>query len=222
MAFVLYARGRDPSNPPVEGGPAWIDERYEIVARAEDSPSLREMSGPMLQRLLQDRFALKLHTETREFPVYNLRVAKGGPKLHPFQEGGCIPLTIPFAPRSGPPAGQRSCRVLVGEKSAQEMTMDIEGLSLGGFAKMLDLVVDRPVIDKTGIAGLFDFHLEYGSDGTMVPVGGDGNFPHPAVSEERTGVSIFTAIQQYGLKLESAKGPREFFVVDRIERPSGN
>ena len=222
MAFVLYSRGRDPSNPPVEGGPAWIDERYEIVARAEDSPSLREMSGPMLQRLLEDRFALKLHTGTKEVPVYDLVVAKGGPKLHPFHEGGCIPLTIPFAPQNRPPAGQRSCRVLVGEKSAQEMAMDIEGLSLGGFAKMLDLVVDRPVIDKTGITGLFDFHLEYGADGSMVPVGGDGNFPRPAPSEERTGVSIFTAIQQYGLKLESAKGPREFFAVDRVERPSEN
>jgi uncharacterized protein (TIGR03435 family) len=77
--------------PKVEGGPSWIDSiAYNIEAKAQNGASRALMSGPMLQALLEERFKLKLHRETREVPVYALTVAKGGSKLKPFEEGNCI------------------------------------------------------------------------------------------------------------------------------------
>ncbi len=100
QAYGLFAGGhRNPpwTMPPVEGGPAWLkSDRYEIVAKAAGDTSQDTMNGPMLQALLEDRFKLKVHRETREIPVYALTVAKAGPephplgpKLHPFKEGSC-------------------------------------------------------------------------------------------------------------------------------------
>jgi uncharacterized protein (TIGR03435 family) len=84
------------------------------------------------------------------------------------------------------------------------------------------LPVDRPVIDKTGISGMFDMHLEFALDDTTrsaVPQ----NSPAAALADDPSGPSIFTALQeQLGLKLEPSKGPGEFLVIDSIERPSEN
>jgi hypothetical protein len=95
-AYVLYAKGYaslDPSNPLIEGGPSWIDStRYQISAKAEGWPGQGMLSGPMMQALLEDRFHLKIHRESKEAPVYALTVAKGGPKLAPFAEGTCTPF----------------------------------------------------------------------------------------------------------------------------------
>lgn len=142
------------------------------------------MRGPMLQRLLEDRFKVKIHREIKETPVYDLTVAKGGPKLHPLREGSCIPTTLPLAPRAPPPAGQKFCRVIIAQGNGPNMTMDAQGLSLSAFSKLLVLSLDRPVIDKTRITGLFDFQMEYGEDGMMVPVGADPNVlvPRPRMS----------------------------------------
>ena len=97
-AYVMYADGRNFNRMkqqliPIEGGPGWIDsERYTINAKAENDANAYLMEGPLLQTLLENRFKLKIHRETREIPVYNLVVAKGGPKLKPFQEGSCTPM----------------------------------------------------------------------------------------------------------------------------------
>ena len=75
---------------PIEGGPGWVaSERYTINAKAEDNANAYVMQGPLLQTLLENRFKLKIHRETREIPIYELVVAKGGPKLKPFREGIC-------------------------------------------------------------------------------------------------------------------------------------
>lgn len=100
--------------------------------------------------------------------------------------------------------------------------MDAEGSTLSDFSKLLNLILDRPVIDKTGIAGRFDIYLEFSSD--QVTPGLLGLAPDaPATASDPTGPTIFTAIQeQLGLKLEPAKGPVEFLVIDHVERPSEN
>ena len=102
--------------------------------------------------------------------------------------------------------------------------MDAQGSTLTEFSQLLGLVLDRPVIDKTGIAGKFDIHLEFAADAAtpkFLPGGDMARFAGAA--SDRTGVSIFTAIQQHlGLKLEPAKGPREFLVIDHVERPTEN
>jgi uncharacterized protein (TIGR03435 family) len=89
VAYRFYANGsvNAPwSWPPIEGGPAWINsDRYEINAKAEGTPPEAMTHGPMLQALLEDRFKLKIHRETREIQAYLLTVAKNGPKLQPFK-----------------------------------------------------------------------------------------------------------------------------------------
>jgi uncharacterized protein (TIGR03435 family) len=203
---------------PILGGPSWINtERYMINAKAEGTPSQPMMRGPMLQALLEDRFQLKIRREIREVPVYVLTVAKGGPKLKASKEGSC--------PTPGPPAGV-SCpgSVWIARKGLN-MTVDQQE-TLDGLARMLIQRLGRPVIDKTGIKGMFDFHLEFAPDettGGTLPGGGDRAGAPADTPADPSGPSIFTAVQeQLGLKLDSARGPGEVLVIDRVERPSEN
>jgi len=211
---VAYAPSPDASVP-ISGGSAWIDsDPYNIQAKAESNPSRQTMSGPMLQALLAERFKLRVHRESKEVPVYELRIAKNGSKLQAFQEGSCTPpdAAKPGRPAKGPPdCGSFS----IGLKGAN-VSLDVHKRTLAEFANQLHL--DRPVIDKTGLAGLFDFHLEFSPDGTTAGFFPPG-FALPALPD--AGVSIFTAIQeQLGLRLEPARGPGETIVIDSVERPS--
>lgn len=102
------------------------------------------------------------------------------------------------------------------------MTLAGPGVTLGDFSKLLYLIVDRPVIDRTGIQGRFDIHLEFAAPESP-PAFGDALRPEPGEpSNEQAGPSIFTAVQQLGLKLEPTRGPREFVVIDHVKRPTEN
>jgi uncharacterized protein (TIGR03435 family) len=195
---------------PIDGGPGWMNsDRYTIIAKAEGNPSAETLYGPMLQALLEDRFQLKMRRETREIPVYALTIAKNGPKLQPFQEGSCIGIT------PGPPEpGQKPfCGVTRTRRNGETVTVEMFGVSVDEFATSLGVnagprLLDRPVIDRTGIAGVFSFTFTFAPEATD---------PDPL------GPSIFTAIQeQLGLRLESSRGSGEFLVVDRLARPSEN
>ncbi len=215
-AYVRFANGHFSTQPrgiSIEGGPAWIhSDRYDINAKPEGSATFEMMQGPMLQALLEDRFKLKIHRGTREVPVYALVVAKGGPKLQPFKEGSCAPIDLT---RFAPPPDPNNCHA-GGTKHGANQEVNAQGMRLDEFSKIfLNGVLDRPVIDKTGIAGRFDFHLEYAPDQATPFL--------PAAPDPAGGPSIFTAVQeQLGLKLEPAKGPGEFLVIDRLDRPSDN
>jgi uncharacterized protein (TIGR03435 family) len=193
------------------------------------------MHGPMLQTLLEDRFKLKIRRESREVPAYAMTVARGGPKLKPFEEGSCIPFNGGPLPPPGPDGklpvlcSMRSIRnPLNGSPSAWQVL----GESLDGFAKHLGDDMDRIVINKTGLAGKFDFHFEFTPDESTPQLLGalnaqrkraEQNGEPVAASDPAGGLSIFTAIQQQlGLKLERSKGAREFLVIERIERPTEN
>ena len=95
-SFGMFSDGRRHSptlSPPIQGGPSWINsERYTIVAKAEGDPGEGVMVGPMLQAVLEDRFKLKLHHETREISVYGLTVTKGGSKLREATGPPCVPV----------------------------------------------------------------------------------------------------------------------------------
>lgn len=170
----------------------------------------------MMQAILEDRFKLKIHRETREIPVYALTVAKGGLKIQPLKEGDCIvmdyadPKPAPLAP------GQQSCDFSMMGRKGSIRTGDFRGMTMATFAQRLG-ILDRPVIDKTGVAGMFNFHVEFAFDDSTPGI-------RPAPSDEPGGgPSIFTAVQeQLGLKLEPAKGPGEFLVIDSVERPTEN
>jgi uncharacterized protein (TIGR03435 family) len=151
-------------------------------------------------------------------------VAKGGLKLRRAEEGSCTPRDygIPLSP---PQPGQKPFCANGGfGKKGSLVVADIPAISLDEFSKRLSFRLDRPVIDRTGITGLFDFHLEFAPDiSTPGFVASDGLGPTTDPTEPAAGQSIFTAIQkQLGLKLEAAKRPREFLVIDSAEKPSEN
>lgn len=213
IAYGMFADGvtQNPHRPQVFGGPAWIDsETYDIAAKAEDNAPVARMYGPMLQTLLEERFALSIHKETRQFPVYVLTVAKNGAKVPATKEGSCTPLDLRHPPAAQEPGqaapdicGRGSVRAVNGNT-----VIESHGATVASFAERLVEMLNLPVIDKTGLTGMFDIHLEFASDNAR---------------PDSSGPSIFTAVQdQVGLKLNSEKGPVEGLVVDHIERPSAN
>jgi bla regulator protein BlaR1 len=232
LAYIRFANGRLNEAAPipisVSGGPAWISsEHYTINAKAADNASPETIQGPMLQALLEDRFKLKTHRETKEVPVYQLTAAaKGGPKLQPAQEGNCIAQALRARRARGGDDASVPAVTYCGDvfRKGANMVADFHEVNLGDFSRVFGRFVDRPIIDKTGISGRFDIHLEFMPDQATPRLGpgGDPNGP-PAATDADVGPSIFTAIQeQVGLKLEPAKGPGEFLVIDSVERPSEN
>jgi uncharacterized protein (TIGR03435 family) len=189
----------------VSGGPSWLNsERFDIEAKSEGDAALTlDQERLMLQRLLEDRFRLKLHRETSERAIYELQIAKGGIK---FKEGKCVGEPGPTNPCGGFSLGTR------GKAAARVAEMP-------GFASLLAGYLGRVVIDKTNLAGKYDFDLTWTPDENMPKGPGDAGQP-PA---DPDGPSLFTALQeQLGLKLEAAKGPVEILVVDHSEKPTGD
>jgi uncharacterized protein (TIGR03435 family) len=222
------ANGRRISPPllvQIEGGPGWLNsDRYEINAKADDAAPQQTMRGPMLQALLEDRFKLKLRRETRDVPAWALTLAKGDAKLRQLEERSCTPLdpTKPFDPAKPPePSRKPPCKGLSmgGNAMKQSFTVDAEGASLDMLTGLYPLALDRPVVNKTGLAGVFSFKLEFAADETTtrMPVPPGAAPPDPAAP------SIVTALEeQLGLKLEKSTGPGEFLVIESVQRPSEN
>jgi uncharacterized protein (TIGR03435 family) len=198
----------------LEGAPDWLNtELYQIEAKAEGNPPYIVMAGPMLQALFEERLKLKARYETRVVPVYELTATAGGPKLE-RSETECAPFDPMKPPTEPPPPGQPAPRPC-GGLSIGKGTVAFSEMTLSDFSQYLGRnIVRRPVIDKVGMAGRFNFRL------TFAP---DENTPLLRRSENDSGPSIFTALQeQLGLKLEPAKGPHDFLVIDSVERPSEN
>jgi uncharacterized protein (TIGR03435 family) len=199
----------------ISGEPSWISsQNYDIQAKAEGNTSVNQMEGPMLRALLADRFKLVFHRETKQLPVYELTLAKGGVKLQPTKEGSCTPYQTdaPPPPASATGAIQTFCGYPHLTSSGSNRALDGAGVSMEVLGTNLSrLELRRTVIDKTGLTGTFDVHLKWTID------------PGAAPSDNLTGLSIYTALQeQMGLKLTSAQGPVEVLVIDHIEKPSDN
>jgi uncharacterized protein (TIGR03435 family) len=171
----------------------------------------------MLRALLEDRFKLRIHRETREVPVYVLTVVKSGSKLQPFKEGTCTPIDLTKPPSPPAPGQTPGCTSMISgsAKGPNMARVFMQATTVDEFSKALGFVLARPIVNKSGIAGLFDFRLEYAIDETT---GGTRVAP-----DEPAGLSVFTAIQeQLGLKLDSDKGPGGRLVIDSVARPSEN
>ena len=191
-------------------------DSYSINATADGGASEVMMRGPMMQALLEDRFQLKLHRETREMPVYELVAAKGGPKLQAFKEASCTPADSSAAPETQPQP--KPCNFSLLRGKAAPLRISAQEASLQQLAFLLGLTVDRPVVDNTAIAGLYDFDFEFGRDEAT----GDLSPRDPPQAAD-PGSSLSTVLQgQFGLKLQSGKGSREVLVIDHVERPSEN
>jgi uncharacterized protein (TIGR03435 family) len=199
---LLIAAAYNLNPKAVSGGPSWIEtDHFDILALTpgETQPS-HDQQMAMLRTLLTERFKLAWHHEPKVFSIYALEVAKGGSKLKPSA-----------APATDQPA-------LISTVYPQRIVMPARNASMADFVSVLQrAILDRPVVDKTGLAGRYDFDLEWAPDESQF--GGDvGVAPSDAPIPP-----FFTALQQQlGLRLEATRGPIETIVVDHAERPSAN
>jgi uncharacterized protein (TIGR03435 family) len=213
-------------------GPSWMEsERYDITAKIPEGVS-EDKTPDMLQNLLAERFQMKTHKESKDLPVYALIVGKNGPKLKKSEDTGDAPVMV----------GPEGAKVALPRGSAGAMMMDgtgkmtISRTTMPRFADSLSRMLDRPVLDMTGVEGTYDVTLEVsmedlvgmkrmaGGAGGAVMVhggGGGGASEGPAPDSNPRG-SIFSAVAQLGLKLDARKSPVEIIVVDKAEKPTEN
>jgi uncharacterized protein (TIGR03435 family) len=232
VAYGGFSGGK-PEQIRVTGGPDWLQSDFYSIAAKGDGPTpVSAMAGPMLRALLEDRFHLKVHKENREMPVYALVMGKNSAKLQPTAEGSCVKIDLdhlPAEPGPGKPM-PNFCGGMQMRMNRGVIQLEAHGATMKELAERLSAQLDRPVIDKTGIEGMFDVHLEFAPDPTIsgkgmfvgrgeAGRGGDGGPP----AMDLAGPNIITALQeQLGLKLSPEKGPVEFLVIDHVEKPAEN
>jgi uncharacterized protein (TIGR03435 family) len=196
FAYGLHARQ-------ITGGPGWIEsDKYDLAAKpdGEGQPNDKQWKT-MVQKLLADRFKLTFHRDKKELSVYAIVVGKTGPKL---TKSDGDPNGLPGLFFRG-----------LGVLPARNATMaDFAGT-------MQTAVLDRPVVDQTGLPGRYDFLLKWTPDETQFA--GLGVKVPPPTDNADAPPDLYTAIQQQlGLKLEPTKAPVEVLVIDRAEKPSEN
>ena len=199
---LLIAAAYDLNPGTISGGPERHEsDHYDILAvtPGEVLPTHAEQMT-MLPSLLVERFKLAFHREQKEFSIYLLEATKSGPKLKPS-------AALPDAP----PA-------LVSTVYPQHIVMPARNATMKDFTSLLQrALLDRPVVDKTGLAERYDFDLQWAPDETQF--GGEV----PIASQDAPSPPFFTAIQeQLGLRLTSTRGLVEALVVERAGRPEGN
>jgi uncharacterized protein (TIGR03435 family) len=209
------------SSVPIEKAPAWLDSnRYAINVKAESPTSMVNMlTGPMMQTLLAERFKLRFHREFRDAPVYLLTLEKGVvPKLQPAQEGGCVygdnPWDHPVPSYEQGKPRPRPCGWSEGG--------DVLGTTMKEFCALFKNTLDRPIIDKTGIEGVFDIHLDVRWPAPINIDGGENALADPADRFVDRFYALKTALKKIGLKLDAGRGPLEVIVLDHAEQPSEN
>ena len=209
---------------PLKGAPKWLEtDRFTIDAKSSKPVANEMMRGPMMQRILTQRFRLQLHRETRQVPVYEMTVAKTGVKFGPSKPDSCIELD----PEKGPPtrrSGGRNPIICGGTARSEKGGVDALGITMNLLCYRLSLSMDRDVNDKTGLDGLFDLHLDLNlSDFRPNPARfGRGPALPPDLENSEPGDPITRALRKVGLELRPAKESREFPVIDHIELPAGN
>jgi uncharacterized protein (TIGR03435 family) len=160
----------------------------------------------MLQALLEERFNLKIHRETKEIPAYALVVVRGGTKLQATPEGSCTYSDAANPPRPVVPDQPLPCGYYGGEPEGIKAV----GVTIDTLCNPISTLVHRKVINRTELTGLFNFNL-------------DVNVPPPDALDDPTAFdATITALQRLGLRLESTKSAAEFIVIDHIERPTQN
>ena len=192
-AMLRFAFGVQRSQ--IAGAPDWVrTERFDAkgTSNVEGRPDLKQFQS-MVQKLLAERFGLKVHHEQREIPVFALTVARGGPMM---------------AASKGDPNGMPDDSGGTDAKGRQ--MRKYTNVSMADLAMMMQFHLDRPVVDQTGIKGRYDFRMQWTVDDVQA-------------TEPDAPPGLFTAIQeQIGLKLEPVKARADVLVVDAVEQPGAN
>jgi uncharacterized protein (TIGR03435 family) len=185
--------------------PPWFStDLYDIEGKPDvpGRPSPKQM-GILVQKLLADRCKLSFHHEKRELSVYVITVGSGGPKMEKSTAGPNDNSAFFF-------------------RGLGDLT--VRNQSMPDFASWMQTVLDRPVVDQTGLSGRYDFQLKWTPDDSQFAVfRGTGALPPPPKDDPNAPPSLFTAIQeQVGLKMGPAKIPDDVIVIDHVEKPSEN
>jgi uncharacterized protein (TIGR03435 family) len=233
----------DPGGPNalgrVQGGPAWIStDLWTIDAKTTDpvashwnlvgsSPTSRIFKGTMTVAMLEEQFRLRTHRKVEEVPMYSLTLAPGGPGLQPTPEDGCIRINpdgphvaSDFAPVNGKPV----CVQGAGWEGPN-WTINAAGQPLDRLVRTLPaFILDRPVLDKTGLTGQYTYHLKFAHDQFAPGRFPSGMNPFTApTADDPLAPTLNTVLEQeLGLTLVPDKGPREFIVIDSAARPPSN
>jgi uncharacterized protein (TIGR03435 family) len=199
---LLIAAAYDLNPREISGGPAWVEaDHFDILAitPGDVRPTHYEQMT-MLRTLLSDRFKLTFHREQKVFSIYQLELASGGPKIK-----------LSTAPPDDPPA-------LISTVYPQKIELPAHNATMHDFVSMMQrAMLDRPVVDKTGLTARYDFDLRWAPDETQF--GGEV----PVAPSDAPAAPLFTAIQeQLGLKLVATRGSVDTLIVDRAERPTAN
>jgi uncharacterized protein (TIGR03435 family) len=201
MAYGLHSRQ-------IVGLPAWAEtDKYDITGRPEASgqPNVEQMKI-MIQKLVEDRFQLKFHHEKKELSVYAITIAKTGAKI---SKSEADPNSLPG---------------LFFGRAPQGMSFKVRNATLAEVGSVLQgSLLDKPVVDQTGLSGKYDFTLTFTPDASQIA--GFGGPPPPAAAADPGDAApdLFTALQQQlGLKLDSTKAPADVLVIDKVEKPSDN
>jgi uncharacterized protein (TIGR03435 family) len=200
LAYGLHAKQ-------IIGAPDWLGmDLFDIdgVPDVPGTPNIKQM-GLMLQKLLADRFALKFHREQRELAVYAIQVGSGGPKMKETTAG---------------PNDQQG----FGFRGLGDLT--VFNMSMKEFATgMQSSVMDKPVVDQTGLTAKYDFNLKWTPDDSQfAQFRGAVTMPPPAAGDNPNAPpSLYTAMQeQLGLKFSATKAMDDVIVIDHVEKPSPN
>jgi uncharacterized protein (TIGR03435 family) len=212
------------------GAPGWVDtERYTIAAKAASGTAQSAMPV-MMVNLLKDRFQMTSHTETRELPIFNLVLARGDRRPGPNLKQSSAECQAMIAARAagagappapgGPPMFDPNAPIACGSVRTGPGMLGAGGRTIAQLVQMLSNSTGRPVVDKTGLTGAYDFSLRFAPEpGSFGPFGPPppGVLPPP----DPDAPNLYTAVQeQLGLKLENARGPVEVVVIDRLEKPA--
>jgi uncharacterized protein (TIGR03435 family) len=199
---LLIAAAYDLNPKTILGGPGWVEsERFDIlgITPGDVIPDRVEQMA-MLRNLLTDRFKLAFHREPKDYSIYVLELAKGGPKLKASE-----------AATDDPPR-------LISTVYPDKIVLPAHNATMDDFTAMLQrAMLDRPVVNKTGLQGRYDFTLEFAPDETVF--GGEIT----AAASDTPSAPLFTAIQeQIGLKLEATRGPVNALVIDGAQKPTAD
>jgi uncharacterized protein (TIGR03435 family) len=209
----------------IVGGPAWADNlRFDVAAKMS-APSSPARMRPLVQRVLEDRFALKLHRETRELSTYEMVLARGdrrlGPRLKP-STADCEPFLSGQRPMSESPTVTHDstrgsttvplCALSV-SVGGSVRTPRLAGVRMPRIAELIERTLNRVVADKTGLDGTYDMELSF-LDDNVPPLFRSGTPEAPA---------LLTAVtEQLGIRLTPSRAPVEVLVIDAATQPSGN
>jgi uncharacterized protein (TIGR03435 family) len=238
----------------VSGPDSIGEQRFEIQGKLPEGAN-PDQAPEMLQALLADRFKLNAHRETQERSVYALTVPKGGHKMKESMPEEAAPAAEPAAAREIGAVNGQQIRVTNGANGAtlkgpngttkmsmgpnMTMRMEMSKMSMPALADALTRMLDRPVLDMTGLAGNFQVALEMSMQDMMAMArasgvlanlglpgaagGGPAGAGPAALAANPSGDSVFKAVQDLGLKLEGRKAPIEILVIDHVEKsPTDN